>query len=530
MMAVHNTYSLTRHEVQTGTPNSTVITQDFKSWRLINPIAALRTAALRVLVLDQTCEFLPSTNYKYAKIQVSRLDIHQCGLLRFRCQSLFQSCPSMDVATFSLFLLRILSACAALWLIGLDRIGLALNQLHYWLAARKPQLTYKPSMNNRILESALTMVIEEPYHPTWYLFWGHLHSLLLNLNHEAPNPSVPYERELVKLSDGGVVALDWATLAPPERQINQPTVLLLHGLTGGSRAIYIRMHADRLLKAGYRVVVMNARGCNKTPVQTPKLFSLGCTNDVRESVVHIRQRIGARVVLIGVGFSLGANLLVKYLGEEGKNAQLTSAVSICNPYCCTTTHQLLTYSWPHRVVYNTILGKCMVKYFFKLSNAAEVHKDHPALDYDALRKCRYLSDYDEQYTRRIFGFDTVTELYRDASCTPYIKHVAIPLLCLSSKDDPISSHTAIPYADCSINPNVVLAVTHTGGHMAFYTGNASPHMWVSDIVVNYVHATVKLSKEGMITPNLQTAQDGTALPKLSSVGTQVADHRTSHFA
>ncbi|KAG9409348.1 hypothetical protein AC1031_019600 [Aphanomyces cochlioides] len=172
----------------------------------------------------------------------------------------------MDVATFSLFLLRILSACAALWLIGLDRICLALNQLHYWLAARKPQLTYKPSkVNNRILQSC---------------------------------------------------------------PILAPLQLLLHGLTGGSRAIYIRMHADRLLKAGYRVVVMNARGCNKTPVRTPKLFSLGCTNDLRESVVHIRQRIGARVLLIGVGFSLGANLLVKYLGEEGKNAQLTSADSI----------------------------------------------------------------------------------------------------------------------------------------------------------------------------------------------------------
>ncbi|KAH9098606.1 hypothetical protein Ae201684P_017818 [Aphanomyces euteiches] len=329
----------------------------------------------------------------------------------------------MDVATFSLFLLRILSACAALWLIGLDRIGLALNQLHYWLAARKPQLTYKPSkVNNRILESCSI-----------------LDSLLCS------------------------------------RQFTFACMLI-----------------EDATRRQYR----------------PQ--SLGCTNDVRESVVHIRQRIGARVVLIGVGFSLGANLLVKYLGEEGKNAQLTSAVSICNPYCCTTTHQLLTYSWLHRVVYNTILGKCMVKYFFKLSNAAEVHKDHPALDYDALRNKRL------SVAKTHFATD--------------IKHVAIPLPCLSSKDDPISSHTAIPYADCSINPNVVLAVTHTGDHMAFYTGNASPHMWVSDVVVNYVHATVKLSKEGMITPNLQTAQDGTALPKLSSVGTQVADHRTSHFA
>ncbi|KAH9155910.1 hypothetical protein AeRB84_002142 [Aphanomyces euteiches] len=406
-----------------------------------------------------------------------------------------------------------------------------LHQIHYWCTARLPSLTYHESSKlvDRILQSCPLLV--QPYHPTWFLFNGHLQSARVLAEDEDIHPQVQYKRELLDLSDGGVVSLDWATFASAEDQINQPTVLMFHGLAGNSKAKYARVQADKLLDAGFRVVVMNARGCGKTPVRTPKLFCAAYTEDAREAVIHIRQRIGVTVPLIGLGFSLGANILLKYLGEEGSGAQLTAAVSICNPYCFTATYQLLTYSWFHRVVYNSTLGKCLVRFFFEHSNAPETHEDHPDIDLKALRNAKYISDYDDLYTRRIYGYDTVAELYRDASCTPYIKKIAVPTLCISAKDDPVCAAVAIPYLDCKVNPNVLLAVTHGGGHIGLFTGQWKPKMWWSDVALQYCKAIVEMTQEGLVSTNLRAVQENGALsPETTVPATSNLRHRGATVA
>ncbi|CAK4277606.1 unnamed protein product [Aphanomyces euteiches] len=243
-----------------------------------------------------------------------------------------------------------------------------LNYLHFAWTAKKPSLTYRQE-NSRVRELIRKCsLLAQKYHPTWYLFNnGHLHTIFLSMLES--HPKINYQRQMVPLSDGGVVSLDWA-IPPgvdPSTEINcldVPTVVIFHGLTGGSGDNYVCVAVEKLLRHGWRVVVMNARGCAKTPVLTAKLFCGAYTNDVREVVACLRKNHVPTAPLISVGFSLGSNIMVKYIGEEGEKCQLTAAVSVGNPYDFLCNSRNMNFSFVHNLIYNGPLATNLKNLFF----------------------------------------------------------------------------------------------------------------------------------------------------------------------
>ncbi|OMJ08147.1 Embryogenesis-associated protein EMB8 [Smittium culicis] len=159
--------------------------------------------------------------------------------------------------------------------------------------------------------------------------------------------NVEYEREILTAEDGGTVSIDWTPPLSKEPLDDRPIAFILHGLTGGSHEHYVRITAQLLIskKYNFRVVVINNRGCKNsnppfiyfikdssgTPLTSPKLFNASNTSDFRMVVNLVKERAPASK-LFGVGFSLGSNLVAKYIGEESENCPLTAAVSICNPF------------------------------------------------------------------------------------------------------------------------------------------------------------------------------------------------------
>jgi predicted alpha/beta-fold hydrolase len=127
---------------------------------------------------------------------------------------------------------------------------------------------------------------------------------------------VQFERELINTPDGGVVALDWTKRPTTSKRV--PLVFICHGLTGGSHETYVQDFVLAAKEYGYESVVMNFRGCSETPVESPQLYSGSWTADVELSVKHIQERIPG-VVLFGIGFSLGSNVITKFAGQMGEN-------------------------------------------------------------------------------------------------------------------------------------------------------------------------------------------------------------------
>ncbi|KDO35075.1 hypothetical protein SPRG_01139 [Saprolegnia parasitica CBS 223.65] len=377
-------------------------------------------------------------------------------------------------------------------------VAYLLHILHHALCAKKPRL-YKQDnpVTARLL--AKCSLLLETYHPSWFLFNGHMQTILVAMGCDAPQ--VKYKREILSLSDGGIVSLDWAQHPNGDTYgHDHPTVLLLHGLTGGSSEIYIRMTAVKLMQAGWRVVVMNARGCAKTPVVTAKLFCAAYTQDVRETVRYLREEHLPTAPLVAGGFSLGSNILLKYVGEEGESCLLTGAISVGNPYDLLASNRNLMHSWLHNLLYRSALTTNLVTLFFEKSNAHTHFVQHPAIDLNHLRSAQSVWDFDDRLTRHVFGYATVSDYYRDASCSQYLKHIRIPTLCLTAEDDPISIHTGIPYDDCEANRHIVLAVTERGGHLGFFTGGsvvAFPDMWASNVFVQFCNAVEDLASNAI---------------------------------
>ncbi|KAF0695527.1 Aste57867_13669 [Aphanomyces stellatus] len=383
-----------------------------------------------------------------------------------------------------------------------NMVTAALHAVHRAVSACTPTLVYQDTPSNaKLLQQC--PVLGDVYHPTWYLFNGHLQTI--NVGRGGRAPPMSYKRQMVTMADGGQVSLDWAlpssamstkdtttTTAAndPDEQRDHPTVLMLHGLTGDSQNNYIRSAAQKLIRRGWRVVVLNARGCGNTPVTSPHFLSAAHTEDVRAVVAMLRRDHVPHAPLIGVGFSLGSNILVKYVGEEGARCRLTAAVSIGNVFDLVNNTRHMNSPF-YYYFYNLTISKTMLRLFFDKSNAHEQFVDHPNVDLEHLRAAKTAYEFDDRLTCKAHGYPSVEAYYQDASSAHYIPHVRIPLLCLSSLDDPVCTRTSIPFAACAANKHVILVTTARGGHLGFYTGNSladAPEMWSSTVVEQFCGA------------------------------------------
>ncbi|KAF4323453.1 hypothetical protein BBO99_00001332 [Phytophthora kernoviae] len=363
-----------------------------------------------------------------------------------------------------------------------------LMRWHYTYTAETPKLVYrKTPANKKLLSHCITMT-QQKYYPPWYMFNGHLQTVAFA--RDKRGPKINYQRQLLDMPDGGVVSLDWALLpgyghsyesatdsssswidgVDPTRR----TVLLMPGLTGGSSEIYIRRAIARLHELGWQCTVLNARGCANTPVKTPQLFCTAYTKDIRFVLQQLSEKYNfAQEAFIAVGFSMGSNVLVKYLGEERDQTPLTGAISVGNPFDLPKVAANLSSTMFNRFMYDKALNCNMRALFFDKSNAAEQFEGYPDLDMEAIRASRTVREFDETCTKILFNYNSADHFYEDASSVKKLRSVCIPLLCISAEDDPICVNSGLPsHALVEACPNVILCVTKSGGHLAFYE---SPH-------------------------------------------------------
>ncbi|OAL42522.1 medium-chain fatty acid ethyl ester synthase/esteras-like protein 1 [Pyrenochaeta sp. DS3sAY3a] len=257
------------------------------------------------------------------------------------------------------------------------------------------------------------------------------------------------------------------------REDDQPMIIALHGLTGGSHEVYLREAIAPLVAAGWAACVVNGRGCAKSKITTPQLFNPRATWDVRQTITLLHSLFPNRP-LYAVGFSLGANILTNYCAEEGGACVLRAAVACSNPWNLEICHNELQRTWVGREIYCRALGKNIMTLF-------DQHKEqilkNPSIDLAAVLNCKYLHEFDRQLQCPTWGYPTVGAYYRDVQSVDALLGVRIPFLGINAEDDPhlpadidckISSKFAIPFEECMQNPHTVLCTTNWGGHLGSF--------------------------------------------------------------
>jgi predicted alpha/beta-fold hydrolase len=245
---------------------------------------------------------------------------------------------------------------------------------------------------------------------------------------------------------------------------NKPMIIALHGLSGGSHEVYLRETLAPLCASGWEACVVNGRGCALSRITTPQMFNSRATWDVRQTILSLTHLFPNRP-LYAVGFSLGANILTNYCGEEGEDCVLKAAVSCSNPWNLEVCNTELQRSWLGLHVYSRTMGKNLMKLF-------ERHREqilqNEGIDLEALLKSKYLHEFDRYVQCPTWGYPTEGAYYRDSQSVDALLAVRIPFLGINAEDDPISSKAGIPYEEIRQNPHTLLCTTDWGGHLGSF--------------------------------------------------------------
>ena len=312
--------------------------------------------------------------------------------------------------------------------------------------------------------------IPRPFRAAWWLPGPHAQTVAGK--YLRPRTGVHYRRERVETPDGDFVDLDFAAVpgaaAIPE---DAPLVLVTHGLEGSAQSAYVLETCRCLWDAGMRGVALNFRSCGGEPNRLPRFYHAGDTGDVGFVLERLASRFPG-VPLAAVGFSLGGNVLLKYLGEQGSRAPLRAAVAVSVPFDLSAGADALDGSRMGRVYVSIFLRSLRRKWLGK----GEAMRG--SLDRDRILAARTFREFDDAGTARLHGFRDVDHYYDSSSSAQHLPAIRRPTLLVQAMDDPFLPPAALPRDAVRANPCLTAAFTEHGGHVGFIGGQPwAPECW-----------------------------------------------------
>ena len=303
------------------------------------------------------------------------------------------------------------------------------------------------------------------FRPAWWLSSAHLQTAWQTLFRRPP--AVRLRRERLHLPDGDFLDLDWT--------LNEaaPVAVVLHGLEGSSRSPYARGTLDVLARHGWRAVLMHFRGCSGEPNRLDRGYHSGDTADL-EHVVELLRAREPRAPLAAVGYSLGGNVLLKWLGERGARAPVCAAVAVSVPFMLGRVADRLehglsrAYQWWLLHSMRTGLRRKFAR--------------RPApVDLTGLSAWRTFRSFDEHVTAPLHGFAGAEDYYRRASSRPFLRGIGVPTLILHARDDPFMDPDVIPASE-ELSATTTLELSERGGHVGFVAGASpwKPRYWLEE--------------------------------------------------
>jgi abhydrolase domain-containing protein 1/3 len=299
---------------------------------------------------------------------------------------------------------------------------------------------------------------------------------------------IRYRRELFVLSDQGTVGLDWVQSYKGQLcsyDSKAPTVIMMHGLCGDSNAEYLVHLVEVLVSRGYRVVVMVARGCGNVPLTTSVPFNGARTSDYKECVDYVHS-LYPESPLFGMGFSLGACLLLRYFSDynEPHTNPLLGGIAVSPPWDFHVKPSFLFETVWTRLLVFLLKHYCLVN-----SRALKEHL------WDCLLYSFTIREFDS-FACKYSGYKDVDEYYRDCSPSTKLHRIQTPLLAISSVDDPICNVEGCPRDISKYGKGLITVIVEHGGHLGFAEHilplNSS---WIDRLSVDYFSSLLALAKD-----------------------------------
>jgi predicted alpha/beta-fold hydrolase len=303
-----------------------------------------------------------------------------------------------------------------------------------------------------------------PFKPAWWCRQAHLQTLWPYLFRRRPR--VALRRERLELPDGDFLDLDWSI-----NDSQGPIVLVLHGLEGSSESKYALGTLNAAAARGWRAAVLNFRGCSGEPNRLARSYHSGETGDIAY-VVELLKKREPHTALAVVGYSLGGNALLKWLGEARERAPIEAAAAVSPPFL------LAECAWRMERGFSRLYQSRLVR-LLKGSVSRKRRQLELPLTAVELARLRTFREFDDCVTAPLHGFAGVDDYYARSSSRQYLRHIAVPTLILHSRDDPFMTEAAVP-TEAELSPAVEFDLQARGGHVGFVAGRWPwrAHYWL----------------------------------------------------
>lgn len=302
---------------------------------------------------------------------------------------------------------------------------------------------------------------------------GHLNTVYRSLfSKEQSN----YTRKRIKTWDYDFIDLDFSTVQ------SDTVVILIHGLEGSSESKYMISTTKELNKNQMDVIAFNLRGCSGEDNLLLRTYHSGKTEDVDFVVNHILSNYTYKKIAL-VGFSLGGNLILKYLGEYTATLsdKIKVAIAVSTPIDITSSEREL----------EKLKNKIYVEEFLKTIRIKIAQKSEKfpefTVDKIALQKANTFEKIEKLYTVPVFGFDDPQDYWKKASSKPYISKINKPTLLINAKDDSFLAKECFPYDEALASDYFHLETPNYGGHVGFITSfKQKENYWLENRICNFI--------------------------------------------
>lgn len=343
-------------------------------------------------------------------------------------------------------------------------------------------------------------VIASGFRPPPWLRNGHLQTVLAAARRPRLRQAVTRER--LELDDGDFLDLAWvrshsSTAPTVVNRGRRHLAILCHGLEGSAEAGYVRGMTGALVAAGWDVLAWTFRGCGPEPNRLPRFYHSGETGDLRAVVRHAvagtEASEGCPAVVL-VGFSLGGNVVLKYLGEKkaapsSPHPAVVGAVAVSVPVDLAASARALDERWVNGVYLRRFLRTLRAKVAAK----AQVFPDE--FDVTGLRRVTRFGQFDDRYTARLHGFRDAADYWSRSSARQFLPGIAVPTLLINARDDPfLPAPACFPWSEAAASAHLFFEAPACGGHVGFVDAfpcvNDDRQTWAERRAVEFLKALV----------------------------------------
>jgi len=283
---------------------------------------------------------------------------------------------------------------------------------------------------------------------------------------------LPYITEEFIFKDGDFTEIVWSE-DPKAKQFKEVTILF-HGLGGSVDSHYVQGMMSNLKELDHLCVLMHFRGCGLKNNNTIRSYHAGETEDARAFIAYLQEKF-PKAKIYAIGYSLGANMLLKLLSSYADKSPLSSAVAISAPLELEACTRHLNKGFAK--VYQKYLLKDLKGKLLDKSKKLDLNTTL-GLSYKRIKGIRTIFEFDDIYTSRAHGFDSALDYYKKSSSKQFLKTIQTPTLMLHALDDPFMPSSVLPKKD-ELSKMIQLELSEHGGHVGFIEGTLfKPSFWL----------------------------------------------------